>query len=78
MVTQTATNQTFLHSSSEGVMRSYQVVLKCADQSQREEINKRIRTLEVMQNQLLTPQVIKQAVELYRNNPKERFFTRQL
>ena len=59
-------------------MRSYQVVLKCADQSQREEINKRIRTLEEQQDQLLTPQVIKQAVEMYRTNPKEGFFTRQL
>ncbi|MCE7747035.1 MAG: hypothetical protein GPJ51_01455 [Candidatus Heimdallarchaeota archaeon] len=59
-------------------MRSYQVVLNCADQSQREEINQRIRTLEDQQEQLLTPQVITQAVELYRTNPKEGFFTRQL
>ncbi|MCE7748078.1 MAG: hypothetical protein GPJ51_06755 [Candidatus Heimdallarchaeota archaeon] len=79
MVTQTATNpQALLPSNSKGVMRSYQVVLKCADQTKREEINKRIRALEEMQHQLLTPQVIKQAVELYRSNPKERFFTRQL
>ena len=59
-------------------MRSYQVVLKCADQTQREEINQRIRALENQQQQLLTPPVIKQAVELYRTNPKEGFFTRQL
>ncbi len=59
-------------------MRSYQVVLKCADQSQREEINNRIRALEERQHQILTPQVIKQAVELYSTNPKEGFFTRQL
>ena len=79
MVTQTATKQQALRpSSSKGVMRSYQVVLKCVDQSQREEINQRIRDLEYQQHQLLTPQVIKQAVELYRNNPKERFFTSQL
>ncbi|MCE7737784.1 MAG: hypothetical protein GPJ50_00265, partial [Candidatus Heimdallarchaeota archaeon] len=79
MVTQTATKlQTLIPTTSKGVMRSYQVVLKCADQSQREEINKRIRTLEEQQDQLLTPQVIKQAVEMYRTNPKEGFFTRQL
>jgi hypothetical protein len=59
-------------------MRSYQVVLKCVDQSQREEINQRIRTLEERQHILLTPQVIKKAVELYKTNPKERFFTRKL
>ena len=79
MVTQTANKlQTLIPSTSKRVMRSYQVVLKCADQSQREEINQRIRTLEEQQHQLLTPQVIKQAVELYRTNPKEGFFTRQL
>ncbi|MCG3258865.1 MAG: hypothetical protein H7644_03910 [Candidatus Heimdallarchaeota archaeon] len=79
MVTQTATKlHNLLPSTSKGVMRSYQVVLKCVDQSQREEINKRIRTLEEQQEQLLTSQVIKQAVELYRTNPKEGFFTRQL
>ncbi|OLS33119.1 MAG: hypothetical protein HeimAB125_01900 [Candidatus Heimdallarchaeota archaeon AB_125] len=79
VVSQTATNlQTLLPSTSTGVMRSYQVVLKCADQSQREEINQRIRTLEERQHQLLTPQVIKQAVELFRTNLKEGFFTRKL
>ncbi|GAI83719.1 unnamed protein product, partial [marine sediment metagenome] len=53
-------------------------MLKCVDQSQREEINQRIRTLEEQQHKLLTPQVLKKAVELYRTNPKEVFFTRQL
>ncbi len=79
MVTQTVST---LHplptSTSTGVMRSYQVVLKCADQAQREEINNRIRTLEERQHQMLTPQVVKQAVELFRTNPKEGFFTRKL
>ncbi len=60
------------------VMRTYQVVLKCDDQSQREEINRRIRKLEERQTTLLTPQVVKKAVDLYRTNPKERFFTRKL
>ena len=79
LVTQaTSKTQTIMSPSSKGVMRSYQVVLKCIDQSQREEINQRIKTLEEQQNQLLTPQVVKQAVELYRTNPKEGFFTRQL
>ncbi len=79
MVTQNAANlQTLLPSTLKGLMRSYQVVLKCADQSQREEINKRIKTLEEQQEQLLTPQVIKQAVELFKTNPKEGFFTRKL
>lgn len=55
MVTQNAANlQTLLPSTLKGLMRSYQVVLKCADQSQREEINKRIKTLEEQQEQLLT------------------------
>ncbi len=63
---------------SQKVMRSYQVVLKCANQSQREEINDRILTLEAKQMQLLTSKIVKQAIELYRTNPNERFFTRQL
>ncbi|MHA1200396.1 MAG: zinc ribbon domain-containing protein [Candidatus Heimdallarchaeaceae archaeon] len=50
--------------SSTKVMRSYQVVLNCADQSQREEINRRIRILEERQLTLLTPQVVKKAVGL--------------
>ncbi len=64
--------------NSKKVMRSYQVVLKCANQSQREEINKRIRELEELQYKLLSPQVKTKAVKLYRTNPKEGFFTRQL
>jgi len=79
LVSQTATRlQALLPSTPTGVMRSYQVVLKCEDQSQREEINNRIRELEERQHQLLTPQVVKQAVELFRTNPKEGFFTRKL
>ena len=60
------------------VMRSYQVALKCVDQHQREEINQRIRRLEEQQHFLLSPQIVKSAEELYRTNPKEGFFTRQL
>ena len=79
MGTQKATHpKALLPSSLKEVMRTYQVVLKCADQPQREEINKRIRALEAQQYELLTPQVIKKAVELYRTNPKEGFFTQQL
>ncbi|MCE7749711.1 MAG: hypothetical protein GPJ51_15100 [Candidatus Heimdallarchaeota archaeon] len=59
-------------------MRSYQVMLKCANQVQREEINLRIRTLEERQETLLTKQTVKKAVELVRSNPKERFFTANL
>jgi len=64
--------------STATVMRSYQIVLKCVDQSQREEINQRIRTLEEQQHHLLTPQIIQQAEELYATNPKEGYFTRKL
>ncbi len=60
------------------VMRSYQVALKCDSPVQREEINQRIRRLEERQHHLLTQDVVKQAVELYRANPKERFFVRQV
>lgn len=62
----------------EPVMRSYQVVLKCGSQAQREEINQRIRGLEERQHTLLTQDVVKQASEIYRANPKERFFVRQV
>ena len=65
-------------SSVPKVMRSYQVVLKCANQTQREEINRRIRCLEERQDALLTPHIIKTAIDLYRTNPKERFFTSKL
>jgi hypothetical protein len=70
---------------SKTVMRSYQVALKCVDQHQREEINRRIRKLEEQQLLLLSqqllllsPQIVKKAEKLYSSNPKERFFTRQL
>ncbi len=59
-------------------MRSYQVVLKCVDQHQREEINQRIRELEERQHKLLTTRTIKKAVELYQRKPREKFFTQQL
>ena len=60
------------------VMRSYQVALKCASPSQREEINRRIRNLEERQHDLLIQDVVKKALDLYRTNPKERFFVRQV
>ena len=79
MVTLTANNpQVHLPSSRSEVMRSYQVVLKCADPSQRKEINKRIRVLEEKQLNLLNSQLIQQAIELYKTNTNEKFFTRQL
>jgi hypothetical protein len=79
MVTQEA-NKTHVHPTSplETVMRSYQVMLECVDHSQREEINRRIIELENKQDLLLTPQIVKKAVELYKTNPKEGFFTHQL
>ena len=60
------------------VMRSYQVVLKCANQTQREEINRRIISLEKRQENLITSQTVKKALKLYRDNPKEGFFTQKL
>jgi hypothetical protein len=60
------------------VMRSYQVVLKCDSQKQREEINQRIRKHEERQHHLLTQEVVKTAVEIYRANPNERYFVRQV
>ena len=60
----------------ETVMRTYQVVLKCVSQNQREEINYRIRTLEEKQHFLLTQDIVKQAVALYRANPHQTYFTR--
>ncbi len=74
----TTSSQTYHPLILDKVMRSYQVALKCDSQVQREEINKRIRRLEERQTTLLTQDVVKQAVELYRSNPKERFFVRQL
>ena len=79
MVTQ-KTNKSQVHTSppKSKVMRSYQVVLRCDDQLQREEINKRIKDLEKMQNKLLSKDIVKQAIELYRTDPREKFFTRKL
>ncbi|MHA1347275.1 MAG: hypothetical protein ACTSVO_00060 [Candidatus Heimdallarchaeaceae archaeon] len=79
MVSQ-ATNkaQVAINTHSKTVMRSYQVALQCVDQHQREEINQRIRKLEELQHLLLSPQIVKRAEELYKANPKEGFFTRQL
>lgn len=57
---------------SDKVMRSYQVVLKCASQTQREEINNRIRRIEEKQTTLLTPDVVKKAVEILRKNSSLR------
>jgi hypothetical protein len=77
--TQTAQNtKHFYPVKTHKVKRSYQIVLKCADQSQREEINQRIKSLEILQHQLLKSHVIKLAVNLYRVNPNERYFTGQL
>jgi len=78
MSTQTATTSQSSPLILDTVMRSYQVALKCASSIQREEINQRIRVLEERQTSLLTQDVVKQAVELYRTNPKERFFVRQV
>jgi hypothetical protein len=70
--------QVAVNPHSKTVMRSYQVALKCVDQHQREEINRRIRKLEEQQLLLLSPQIVKKAETLYKSNPKEGFFTRQL
>ncbi|MBY9000644.1 MAG: hypothetical protein KGD64_07005 [Candidatus Heimdallarchaeota archaeon] len=79
MSTQTVTTvRTAFPTNINTVMRSYQVVLRCVDPSQREEINKRIRVLEEQQQQLFTPHIIKQAEKLYAANPHEGFFTRKL
>ena len=79
MVSQ-ATNkaQVAVNPHSKTGMRSYQVALKCVDQQQREEINRRIRKLEEQQLLLLSPQIVKKAEMLFGTNPKEGFFTRQL
>jgi len=79
MVTQTTSKTTTSHPVIlDKVMRSYQVVLKCDSQEQREEINQRIRTHEERQHHLLTQDVVKTAVDLYRANPNERYFVRQV
>jgi hypothetical protein len=79
MSTQATTSlQTSPSIISNKVMRSYQVVLKCVSQSQREEINQRIRSLEEKQTALLPQDVVKKALKLYRTNPKEQYFVRQV
>ncbi|MHA1202320.1 MAG: hypothetical protein ACTSQ4_07345 [Candidatus Heimdallarchaeaceae archaeon] len=79
MGTQTAsTSQTSPPILLDKVMRSYQVALKCVSPSQREEINRRVRRLEERQHDLLGQDVVKKALDLYRSNPKERFFVRQV
>ncbi len=70
--------QVAINPHSKTAMRSYQVALKCVDQQQREEINRRIRKLEEQQHLLLSPQIVKRAETLFGTNPKEGFFTRQL
>ena len=78
MSSQTITSSQISHPLNlDKVMRSYQVVLKCDSQVHREEINKRIRRLEERQKTLITQEVVKKALKLYRANPKERFFIRQ-
>jgi len=73
-------NQTkkFTSYTSKKVMKSYQVALKCVDHSQRVEINQRIKEFEEKQYLLLTPQIVKKALELYKTSPKEKYFTRLL
>ena len=79
LVTQSVTrNHKHSSSTTEKVMRSYQLVLRCENQTQREEINRRIQFLEKQQDELLTPQIVQQAVELYRETKEDRFFTRDL
>ncbi|MCE7742259.1 MAG: transposase [Candidatus Heimdallarchaeota archaeon] len=79
MVTQTTSKTTTSHPAIlDKVMRSYQVVLKCDSQKQREEINQRIRKHEERQHHLLTQEVVKTAVEIYRANPNERYFVRKV
>ncbi len=79
MVSQaTIQSQATAHPHSKKVMRSYQVVLKCVDHHQREEINQRIKALEDHQHLLLSPQVVRKAEKLYHANPREGFFTRKL
>ena len=79
MSTQVVSRSQTSHSSIfDIVIESYQVALKCDSLIQREEINQRIRRLEERQTLLLTQDVAKQAVAIYRSNPKERFFVRQV
>ncbi len=60
------------------VMRSYQLAFEHLSKTERIEINQRIKKLEKEQKKLLTPAIVEKALELYRSNPKEAFFTRKL
>ena len=60
------------------VMRSYQLAFEHLSKTERVEINQRIKRLEKEQKMLLTPTIVTKALELYRSNPKETFFTRKL
>ncbi len=60
------------------VMRSYQLAFEHLSKNKRVEINQRIKRLEKEQKMLLTPSTVAKALELYRSNPKEKFFTRKL
>ncbi len=60
------------------VMRSYQLAFEHLSKTERVEINQRIKKLEKEQKMLLKPAIVAKALELYRSNPKEAFFTRKL
>ncbi len=60
------------------VMRSYQLAFEHLRKTERIEINQRIKKLEKEQKKLLTPTIVTKALELYRSNPKEMFYTRKL
>ncbi len=60
------------------VMRSYQLAFEHLSKTERMEINQRIKKLEKEQKKLLTSATVTKALELYRSNPKELFFTRKL
>ena len=60
------------------VKRSYQLASEHLSKNKRVEINQRIKKLEKDQRELLTPAIVEKALELYRSNPKEMFFTRKL
>ncbi len=60
------------------VMRNYQLAFEHLSKTERIEINQRIKMLEKEQKKLLTPTIVTKALELYRSNPKETFFTRKL
>ncbi len=75
-----AQSTTKIHSSlpHTKVMRSYQLAFGHLSKTERVEINQRIKKLEKEQKKLLAPTIVEKALELYRSNPKEKFFTRKL